>query len=193
MMNNVYKLYNTYIENGEKNMLEKNIEGASKLLEILNKQEEDLVFDSFTNKDALDLGIILTDVCKDTPSPLSMRVFINDVIVFQYTMEGDYNRRFGWTLRKYNLIKKTGHSSMHGKVRALYLNELQDLYSDKDTYGFGCGGFPIIVKNKGIIGAVAVSGLPDPLDHIYVVKALERKLNVETVKLPLEVDETWFK
>lgn len=173
-------------------MLDKNINGASELLKILEKQEKDLVFDSFANKDALNLGIILTDVCKDTPLPLSMRIFIDDAIVFQYTMEGDYNRRFGWTLRKYNLIKKTGHSSMHGKVRALYLNELEDLYNEKDTYGFGCGGFPITVKNKGIIGAVAVSGLPDPLDHLYVVKALENMLNIKTIDIPSEVDESWF-
>ena len=174
-------------------MLEKNRDDAKKLLDILEQQEKDLVFDNFTNQDALKLGIILTEVCKDTPSPLSMRVFLDDVIVFQYTMEGDSNRRFGWTLRKYNLIKKTGHSSMHGKVRALYLNELQDLYLDKDTYGFGCGGFPITVKGKGIVGAVAVSGLPDPLDHFLVVKALEKMLNINTIKIPNEVDESWFK
>lgn len=174
-------------------MMEKNSTGAKKLLEILEKQEEDLVFESFTNKDALSLGIILTEVCKNSPAPLSMRVFLDDVIVFQYTMEGDSNRRFGWTLRKYNLIKKTGHSSMHGKLRALYLNEFQDLYADSDTYGFGCGGFPITVKDKGIVGAVAVSGLPDPLDHLLVVEALEKMLNIETINIPSEVNESWFK
>ena len=173
-------------------MLEKNLEGATQLLKILEKQEEDLVFDNFDNKDALKLGFILSELTKDVPAPISIRVFLDDVIVFQYTMEGDSNRRFGWTLRKYNLIKKTGHSSMHAKVRALYLNELQDLYSDKDTYGFGCGGFPIIVKNKGIIGTLAMSGLEDPIDHLYVVKALEEMLKVKTIKIPSEVDETWF-
>lgn len=173
-------------------MLEKNSTGAKELLNILEKQEKDLVFDTFTNKDALSLGIILTEVCKDTKAPLSMRVFLDDVIVFQYTMEGDSDRRFGWTLRKYNLIKKTGHSSMHGKVRALYLDELQDLYLDSDNYGFGCGGFPITIKGKGIVGAITVSGLPDPFDHFLVVEALEKMLNVKTTKIPSEVDKSWF-
>lgn len=173
-------------------MLERNKDGAISLLKILEKQEEDLVFDKFNNEDALKLGIILSEVVKDTKEPLSLRIFIEDTIVFQYTMEGDSNTRFGWTLRKYNLIRKTGHSSMHGKVRALYLNELMDLYKESDTYGFGCGGFPIIVKDKGIVGTVAVSGLKDPLDHFYVVEALERMLGIKTVKIPPEVDETWF-
>lgn len=174
-------------------MLEKNRDGAIELLKILEEQENTLVFNSFTNEDALKLGIILTEVTKQTTAPLSMRVFIDDTIVFQYTMEGDSERRFGWTERKYNLIKETKHSSMHGKVRALYLNELQDLYNNKEIYGFGCGGFPIIVKDKGIVGAVAVSGLPDPKDHLYVVEALEKMLNVSTTRIPKEVDETWFK
>lgn len=173
-------------------MQKNNKDDIFKLLEILEKQENDLVFDSFNNKDALKLGIILSEVTKDTTKPLSMRIFLNDVIVFQYTMDGDYNRRFGWTLRKHNLVQKTKHSSMHSKVKALYLNELYDLYTDKDTYGFGCGGFPITTKDKGVVGTVVVSGLPDPLDHFYVVEALEKMLNVKTISIPKEVDETWF-
>ena len=173
-------------------MLGKNREGALELLKILEEQERVLVFDDFTNKDALKLGIILTEVCKDTPSPLSMRIFINNVIAFQYTMEGDSEKRYDWTFRKYNLIKKTLHSSMHGKVRALYLNELQDLYQDKENYGFGCGGFPIIIKDKGIVGTIVVSGLPDPLDHLLVVEALEKMLGVKAPMIPKEVDESWF-
>lgn len=173
-------------------MLEKNREGAIKLLNILEEQEKLLVFNEFTKENGIELGEILKDVIKDTPKPLSLRVFLNDEIVYEYTMEGDFEKRFGWTSRKYNLIKKTGHSSMHGKVRKIYLNELQDLAKQDDIYGFGCGGFPIIVKNKGIIGAIAVSGLPDPLDHFYVVEALERMLNINSPRIPQEVDESWF-
>lgn len=173
-------------------MLERNIEGAKELLKILEKQEEILVFDKFTNEDALKLGILLTEISKNTPGPLSYRVFLGDTIVFQYAMEGDAETRFGWTYRKYQLIKKTGHSSMHGKVRAMFLSELQDLCEQSDIYGFGCGGFPIIVKGQGIVGAVAVSGLPDPADHLYVVEALEKMLGVEAPKIPAEVDENWI-
>lgn len=174
-------------------MLEKNKLGANELLKILEKQETDLVFDSFNNEDAIKLGLLLKDVTKDSDTPLSMRVFIDDSIVYEYSMAGgDPERRLGWTFRKNNLIRKTNHSSMHGKVKALYLDELLDLYNDKETYGFGCGGFPITLKEKGIIGACCISGLPDPLDHFLVVKALEEMLNIETIKIPKEVDESWF-
>lgn len=173
-------------------MLERNSDGAKELLKILEEQEEILVFESFTNADALKLGIILADVVKDTPQPLSLRIFLEDTIVFQYAMEGDAETRFGWTFRKYQLIKKTGHSSMHGKVRAMFLNELQDLCEQPDLYGFGCGAFPITVKGQGIVGAIAVSGLPDPADHLYVTKALEEFLGVKTPDIPAEIDESWI-
>ena len=112
--------------------------------------------------------------------------------MFQYTIGGDYNTCFSWTKRKHNLVSKVKHSSMHSKIRALYLNELQDLYMDEDTYGFGCGGFPITVRNIGVVGTIVVSGLPDSLDHFYVIEALEKMLNIKTVKIPSEVDEMWF-
>lgn len=172
--------------------MERNREGAKELLKLVEMQEELLVFEKFTNEDALKIGIILTEVTKDTPTPLSIRVFMGDTIVFQYAMEGDAETRFGWTYRKYQLIKKTGHSSMHGKIRAMFLDELQDLCAQPDIYGFGCGGFPITVKGQGIIGAVAVSGLPDPVDHLYVVEALEKMIGVEVPKIPDEIDEQWI-
>lgn len=48
----------------------------------------------------------------------------------------------------------------------------------------------IIEKNS--TGAIAVSGLPDPADHIYVVEALERFLGVKAPEIPEEVDESFI-
>lgn len=173
-------------------MLQRNAEGAGKLLEIIEEQENALVFDSFTNEDALTLGNILADITKDVPMPITIRIFLDDIIVYQYTMKGDEETRFGWTYRKYQLIKKTGHSSMHGKVRAMFLDELQDLYAQTDVYGFGCGGVPIKIKNEGIIGAATISGLPDPADHLLVVKGMEQMLGIKVPEIPSEIDENWI-
>lgn len=173
-------------------MLDRNETGARELLKILEFQEELLVFDNISQDDAEKLGKILTDLAQDAPAPISIRVFLGDKIAYEYTMDGDFETRFGWTYRKYQLIKKTGHSSMHGKVRAMFLGELEDLTSQPEIYGFGCGGFPIFVGKKEIIGAVALSGLPDPADHFYVVRALEKMLGVVTPQIPAEIDEKWI-
>lgn len=173
-------------------MLNRDIEGAKQLLAIVEKQEEMLVFDDFNNEDALELGNILAKLTKGSQIPITIRVFLDDIIVYQYTMKGDEETRFGWTYRKYQLIKKTGHCSMHGKIRAMFLDELKELVAQEDVYGFGCGGFPITVKGKGIIGAVTVSGLPDPADHLYVIEALKMMLKVAAPEIPEEIDEAWI-
>lgn len=74
-------------------MLERNRDGAVKLPEILEEEEKLLIFESFSNEDALKLGNILAEIMKDSV-------------------------------------------------------------------------IPITVKGKGLVGAVALSGLPDPADHI---------------------------
>lgn len=52
--------------------------------------------------------------------------------------------------------------------------------------------FPITVKGQGIVGAVAVSGLPDPADHVYVIAALEKILGAKAPAIPDEIDESWI-
>lgn len=172
--------------------IEKNREGGMKLLKILEQQETDLVFESFDRVDALRLGTMLAETINGYSQPLTVRIFVGDIIVYQYVMEGDEASRFDWTYRKYQLVKKTGHSSMHAKVRMQLLGELKDLEAQPDVYGFGCGAFPIAVKGRGIIGGVAVSGLPDPDDHPIVVHALEKMLGKKTEELPEEIGHSFF-
>lgn len=173
-------------------MIEPTREGAKALLSILERQEADLVFDRFDRRDALRLGTLLAETISKYAQPLTVRVFIGDIIAYQYAMEGDEETRFGWTWRKNQLVKATGHASMHAKVRMQLLGELQDLAAQPEVYGFGCGAFPIAVQGQGIIGAVAVSGLPDPDDHPIVVHALENLLGKKTAELPREVGHDFF-
>ena len=166
---------------------------AREMQELLERQEELLRFDSFTNQDARRLGNILADIAAENPTPTTVRVCIGDTVVFQYTDSPEEDVRLGWVSRKYNLIRKTGHSSMHACVRNRKLGELAELAADTDTYGFGCGGFPIRLKGEplteensvsSIIGCVALSGLPDPQDHDLVVRALEQFLGASAPKTP---------
>lgn len=48
------------------------------------------------------------------------------------------------------------------------------------------------MKGQWIIGAVAVSGLPDPADHIYVVEALCQMLGVDVPTIPDDIDSYWI-
>ncbi|TJW48227.1 MAG: hypothetical protein E5W83_03810, partial [Mesorhizobium sp.] len=56
---------------------------------------------------------------------------------------------------------------------------------DIADYVLAGGGFPVTVKGAGVIGVVAVSGLPEREDHGVVVDALCAHLGIDAHKLAL--------
>ncbi|NTV78572.1 MAG: hypothetical protein HGA25_05380 [Clostridiales bacterium] len=162
---------------------------VKKILNQIEQQEETLIFDEFHNEDALVLGNMLASKVKNSVKPLAIRVYIGDVIVFQYSMEGKEEEHYNWIRRKRNLMLKLGHSSMYGRLEWQFLQKHEELFANQELYGFGCGAFPIIVKGKGIIGTVALSGLPDPADHIIITQVLEELLNISSVELEVREED----
>ena len=51
------------------------------------------------------------------------------------------------------------------------------------------GGFPVTVKDAGVIGVIAVSGLPEREDHGVVVDALCAYLDLDASGLALPPEE----
>ncbi len=51
------------------------------------------------------------------------------------------------------------------------------------------GGFPVTVKGAGIIGVIAVSGLPERQDHGVIVDALCDHLGMDRKALALPPEE----
>ncbi|TIU11449.1 MAG: hypothetical protein E5W49_28110, partial [Mesorhizobium sp.] len=56
---------------------------------------------------------------------------------------------------------------------------------DISDYVLAGGGFPVTVKGAGVIGVIAVSGLPEREDHGVVVDALCSHLGVDGCELAL--------
>ncbi|TGW07145.1 hypothetical protein EN788_38365, partial [Mesorhizobium sp. M2D.F.Ca.ET.145.01.1.1] len=59
---------------------------------------------------------------------------------------------------------------------------------DIADYVLAGGGFPVAVKGAGVIGVIAVSGLPERQDHGVVVDALCDHLGIDRRKLALSAD-----
>ena len=56
---------------------------------------------------------------------------------------------------------------------------------DIADYVLAGGGFPVTVKGAGVIGVIAVSGLPERQDHGVVVEALCNHLGINGQELAL--------
>ena len=145
-------------------------------LAILETQEKELVFESFSNHDALEIGKEIADRLIDSERPIAIVIRLGEFTVFTYIMKGKEESHFGWANRKANLVEKIGHSSMYARIAYQEKNEYANLVAQEDTYAIGCGAFPITVKGEGRVGVIGLSGIVDPEDHTIIVKVLSERL-----------------
>ena len=141
-------------------------------------QEEELEFQSFSAEDALALGLILNEKAKKYPDPVAIEITINGLVVFRYFAEGTIKDNEFWLKRKKNSVNLMNMSSLRFMYWLDMMNEtLEDRKLKPKEYAAGGGGFPIKLKNTGVIGSICVSGLPNHLDdHQLIVDSLKEIL-----------------
>ena len=151
---------------------------VQRTLEILAKQEEEIRFERFENYDALKIGTLIAEKVKASARPVAIRIYLDDIVVFQYTMKGKEEWHYGWATRKYEMVKATGHSSMSAMLQNKFLGQWKEFETD-ETKAFACGGFPIRLKNGDMVEVVSISGLVDPQDHEVVVSVLSEYIGLK--------------
>jgi len=144
----------------------------------LLQQEEELTLASFTNEDAIKLGQGLLKLALDQKAPVIVQVRIGEQIIFHSALTGSSSENDWWINRKCIVVEKFNHSSMYVRVSFEENNQSfeEDSGLDNELYAAHGGGFPIIVKNKGMVGIAAVSGLPQVEDHKMLVAGLSNFL-----------------
>ncbi|AOZ94466.1 heme-degrading domain-containing protein [Paenibacillus crassostreae] len=148
-------------------------------IEQMEKEELELQFNSFTNDTALQLGLAIVEEARLTGKRITVDITVSGQRLFLHAMEGTVAENEDWIRRKNNVVNHFGWSSWH---KALEMqNEgttLEERYGLPfiDYVGAG-GGFPLVQKDKGRIGTVTVSGLPDQEDHDLLISALRRFLS----------------
>jgi uncharacterized protein (UPF0303 family) len=143
-------------------------------LEELLRQEEDLQFRGFDYDDALRLGLKLVDRAKELAKPLTIDICRNGQQLFHCALPGTSADNDLWIKRKNNVVNHYGHSSLYvgAQFRSKGSTFEQSSRLDPAQYAAHGGAFPIIVRNVGVVGTVAVSGLPQEEDHRLVVGVL---------------------
>lgn len=150
------------------------------LLEKCLEEEKKLQFDSFSHKDALNLGLKILAKSKGYPGPVAIEITINGLIVFCYYPDGTGEFHEMWLKRKSNMVRVRQMSTLRAFAELEHGKEDMEkdwLLSSKEYAGCG-GGFPIKIKKGSVIGAVCVSGLPHLLDHEILSLGIQDFLNV---------------
>ncbi len=165
--------------------------GVADDIETIAVQERLLVFSSFDEATAFELGSAIREraLAEDLGIVIDIRTF--DRPLFYAALPGSTGSNPDWARRKINVVRRF--------LKSTYRMVLEQQRPDRtfkpgegiavSDYVLAGGGFPITVNGAGVIGAIAVSGLPEREDHNVVVDALCDHLGIARGDVALEPDE----
>lgn len=148
-------------------------------LATFREEEARLQFRRFTNDVAIALGLKLADVARGESKAITIDISRNGQQLFHLALPGTSADNDAWLERKKRVVTRYGKSSFHvgAMFRAQGTTFEQKSRLDPDLYAAAGGGFPVIVRDVGVVGVVAVSGLPQAEDHELVVRVLQAFLD----------------
>ncbi|SHK83212.1 heme-degrading domain-containing protein [Streptomyces yunnanensis] len=144
----------------------------------LTAQEERLALDAFGNDEAWELGSLLVGLARERGAAVTIGIRRGAQRLFHCALPGTSADNDAWIDRKSAVVERYGESSylVGARFRAKGRTFEDSSRLDPDRYAAHGGAFPIRLRGTGVIGVVAVSGLPQADDHALVVEALERYL-----------------
>ncbi|HEY1487589.1 MAG TPA: heme-degrading domain-containing protein [Micromonosporaceae bacterium] len=150
----------------------------AELLPVLLAQEQRLIFDRFDEQTAWDLGAAMRQSASTAGLPIVISVRRNGQRLFHAALPGTASDNDAWIERKSAVVDRYGHSSYYVgcQFRARGGSFDEGARLDLDRFAAHGGAFPLTVRGAGVIGTIAVSGLPQVDDHAFVVAELERFL-----------------
>ncbi|MGG7573631.1 heme-degrading domain-containing protein [Streptomyces sirii] len=140
----------------------------------LEEHERRLVFDTFSNDDAWELGSRLVALARERDVAVTIGIRRGAQRLFHYALPGTSADNDVWIARKSAVVEHYGESSflVGARFRAKGRTFEDSSRLDTDRFAAHGGAFPVRVRGTGVVGVVAVSGLPQAEDHALVVEAV---------------------
>lgn len=134
-------------------------------------------FESFTNDDAVDLGLTAVEVIIDWELNLAVDIIIGTDLVFRAKLGTTGQGNDAWLAGKAAVVRGFGEPSLLVKLRHEAAGTVfTDLDLDHDTLKAHGGSIPIRVRGE-LVGTITMSGEPDTIDHEAAAEAITRYLN----------------
>lgn len=141
----------------------------------LQEQEDLLQFTRFTHQDSYDLGQALVEAARRIAAPVAIDITRSGQQLFHASLAGATADNDSWILRKGRVVTRFGHSSLYmGQLCRDKGTTFQDKFGlPLARFAAHGGAFPLTIKDVGVIGVIAVSGLPQVQDHRLVVHVVD--------------------
>ena len=145
------------------------------------EQERALVFSRFDEAAAFEIGAAIRADGLARRYPIIVDIQLWDRPLFYAALPGSTATNANWARRKRNVVRMIGKSTYR---LVLEKNRPDRTFApgeglDPADYVLAGGGFPIRVEAASLIGAIAVSGLPERQDHGVIVAALCTHLGLD--------------
>ena len=150
------------------------------LIASLEAQEERLVFARFDNADAWRLGSAMVAAAMHRALPVTIDIRRHGHQLFHAALPGTTPENDSWIERKVNVVNRFGAASyLVGRRLAARGTTLSEaLGVEPRLFAAHGGAFPIRIRDVGVVGTVAVSGLPQADDHAFVTEMIGSFLGV---------------
>lgn len=150
---------------------------TDELLAAVIEEEEALRFDRFSYDSALATGQGMVDRARSRGQAVAVSIMLGRQRIFHAALAGTRIENQLWLERKIRTVESYGQSSY--RVGLSFRQRGADFrassWHDPNDYAAFGGGFPIRVGEL-LVGAAAVSGLPEAEDHALVVAGLRTAL-----------------
>ena len=129
---------------------------------------------TLSNMEAIEIGQIATAIGIEEKLPIAIQVRLDDWIIYHTSLPGSSTENDWWLARKARVVKLKQHSTLFEQVsakeRGVDWHEENNLLDE--THAIHGGGLPLISKDKGFVGCLLISGLPQIEDHLLGVRVL---------------------
>ena len=137
-------------------------------------QEKQLKAQKLDLLDLIDIGQIALEIGLARKLPITVEVRMGNWIVYHASLPGSTSENQSWIDRKARVVLLKHHSTLYERVsaeeRGVDWHKENNLLDE--THAIHGGGLPLITKDKGFVGALLISGLPQVDDHLLGVEVL---------------------
>jgi uncharacterized protein (UPF0303 family) len=150
------------------------------LIASLEAQEERLVFTRFDNGDAWRLGSVMVAAAIERALPVTIDIRRHGHQLFHVALPGTTAENDSWIERKVNVVNRFAAASylVGRRLEASGTALDEALGVEPRLFAAHGGAFPVRIRDVGVVGTVAVSGLPQADDHAFVTEMISSFLSV---------------